>query len=322
MPEFRRVVQKGGMRLDKYLYVSGLGVSRSWVKKLIEEGRVYVNGRVVKAHHRVQPGEEVVVHYDEKPVRKVDILPQNIDIDIVYEDDYLVVVNKAPGLVVHPARGAWDGTLVNALLYHIGKLSPGGDYTRPGVVHRLDKDTSGLIVFAKDPRAHTGLARQISEKTARRVYFTIVWGDVPLDAGTIEAPVGRSTLDRTRMTVTPLSARKATTHYKVLYRFGIATVLKVILGTGRTHQIRVHMEHLGYPVVGDPIYGGRKETILQRIGLEWRGLFEEVLGAIGRQALHAALLGFVHPITGEKMEFTAPLPDDIKDVLGILRRRD
>lgn len=306
------------LRLDKYLAGLGLGVSRSQIHNLFEDGKILVEGHPAKPHHFVKRGEEVVITY--APLERLDIEPEPIPIDVVYEDPHLIVVNKPAGMVVHPARGNLRGTLVNALLYHCKTLARSDDFRRPGVVHRLDKDTTGLLVFAKSHKAHLGLAKQVEARKMERNYLVLVWGDMEVKEGRIEAPIGRHTIDRKRMAVTPFGSRAALTNFKVLERFGTATYLGLSLGTGRTHQIRVHLSYLGHPVVGDPTYGGRKIFGLQTLKGASLGLFEEILSLISRQALHAAGLGFVHPVIGEHLAFTSSLPSDMEKVLGHLRR--
>ena len=311
---WEREVKGGNKRIDLYLSKGGLHLSRNRVKRLIKEGKVLVNGHPVKPNYVVKDGDEIVVEYE--PFIPADVEPENIPLDIVYEDRYLVVVNKPMGMVVHPAKGHLSGTLVNALLYHTGKkLAPGTEPTRPGVVHRLDKDTTGLILFAKEPSAHTYLSGEIYHRRVKRVYLAIVWGRPPLDEGTVNAPIGRHLIFREKMAVTPFGSRNAVTHFKVLYSTKLASILKVTLETGRTHQIRVHLSHIGYPIVGDPDYGGRDGSILQKIGVEYREKFYNILHMIERQALHAMMLGFRHPVTGEWMNFYAPIPDDMRKVI-------
>jgi 23S rRNA pseudouridine1911/1915/1917 synthase len=308
---------KHKVRLDKYLVEAGLGVSRAEVQRLIESGQVQVDGKSVKAHYLLKGGERVTCTYH--VAEKLDIEPENIPLSVAYEDDDVIVVDKPAGMVVHPVRGNLHGTLVNALLYHSGSLSETDDILRPGVIHRLDKDTTGLLVFAKSSKARALLGRQMEERTASRKYLAVCWGDMPQKSGTIDAPVGRHTFDRTKMAVTPLSSRNAFTSYTVKERFGIATYLGLKLKTGRTHQIRVHLQHYGHPVVGDATYGGRNKSALIDVVKVHQSRINDALEIIQRQALHAATLGFVHPSTGEYMEFTSPLPEDMRRLLDFLR---
>jgi 23S rRNA pseudouridine1911/1915/1917 synthase len=317
--DFDRVVgkDKWKIRLDKYLVEAGLGVSRSEVQRLVECGQVLVDGKRVKSHHLLKGGERVTCTY-ELP-EKLEVEPEDIPIDVVYEDHDVVVVDKPSGMVVHPVRGNLRSTLVNALLYHCRSLSDGSDLFRPGVIHRLDKDTTGLLVFAKTNLAKARLGRQMEERTITRKYITVCWGNMPQRSGTIDAPVGRHTFDRTKMAVTPLSSRNAVTRYRVIERFEIATHLELKLLTGRTHQIRVHLQHFGNPVVGDPTYGGRKRSALVDVVKKHLSKIDDMLALIDRQALHAAVLGFEHPKTGKHLEFSSPLPKDMKGLLDFLK---
>jgi len=307
------------IRLDKYLLGLGLGFSRSRIQKLINQSAVMVDGNPVKAHHIVHSGEFLAIVCEKRERSRIEA--ENIPIDIVYEDSSLVVVNKRAGMVVHPARGNLNGTLVNALLYHTSReLAETDDVSRPGVVHRLDKDTSGLIVFAKTERVHSLLGKQVQDRLMKRVYLLLVWGAVPTDEGVIEAPIGRNTLDRKKMKVTPFASRRAVTHYRVIQRFSIATYIRAQLETGRTHQIRVHFLHMGYPVVGDPDYGGRKTSILVNVGKQYKDEFDSILAKLKRQALHATALSFYHPNKKKTMTFYSPLPVDIRNTLSFLQK--
>jgi 23S rRNA pseudouridine1911/1915/1917 synthase len=315
--EFRRNVseKQWGARIDHYLIRSGIGVSRNLIQKLIRDGRVLVNDRPVKPAYRLKEGDQVYVRFE--TFVSPEILPEDIPLDIVHEDEDIIVLNKPAGIIVHPARGNLEHTLVNAVLFHCGKLPSLSEAVRPGVLHRLDKDTTGLIIFAKTDAALTILGKMIARREIRKRYEVVCWDFPGLYEGMIEAPIGRSGLDRTKMTVTPLSSKLAATKFKVLERFPFACRLKVGLITGRTHQIRVHLNHIGCPVVGDPDYGGRNPSVIK----ESRYLphFRRILDLIDRQALHAAELEFEHPRTGSLMKLSAPLPPDITRVLEYLR---
>ncbi len=286
-----------GFRIDKAVSVLSETLSRNAVQLLIEAGNVLVNGCAVTKSYTVKNGDEISLIIPEPKV--LSAVPQNIPLDIVYEDKFLLVVNKPKGMVVHPAAGNFDGTLVNALMAHCGEeLSSINDVIRPGIVHRIDKDTSGLLAVAKTDAAHAGLAAQIKEHSFKREYRTVVVGNIKDDSGTVDAPIGRSEKDRKKQAVTAKNSRNAVTHFEVLERFNGFTYLKVTLETGRTHQIRVHMAYRGTPVAGDTVYGNKKNTY-----------------GLNGQCLHAAVLGFVHPITGEYMEFSSELPQYFKDFL-------
>ncbi|MBO8141661.1 MAG: RluA family pseudouridine synthase [Firmicutes bacterium] len=288
------------VRLDRWLATQGVVPSRSFVQRLIADGRVRVDGRPAAASLKIRPGQSVEVEVP--PPEPAAARPQPIPLDVVYEDDDVIVINKPQGMVVHPAAGNREGTLVNALLFHAEKLSGIGGQERPGIVHRLDKGTSGLLVVAKNDAAHLSLTRQLSAKEARREYVAVVHGRVQADRGRIDAPIGRHPADRKRMAVVP-GGRPAVTHYAVLERFPEYTYVQAALETGRTHQIRVHMAYIGHPVVGDPTYSRRR--------CPWN---------LAGQCLHARRLSFRHPRTGEWMTFEAPLPGHIEQVLDALRR--
>lgn len=289
-----------GLRLDVAL-AEKTKKSRSFIQNLIGDNRVLVNGQVRKANYKIQEEDEVEISFPQP--RELDVLPENIDLEIVYEDNDLLVVNKPQGMVVHPAPGAWNGTMVNALLYHCQSLSGINGVIRPGIVHRIDKDTSGLLVVAKNDDAHNKLALQIKEHSVNRSYLAIVHGVLSEPSGTIDAPIGRDPKDRKKMAVVFKNSKEATTHYSVLERFYQFTEIRAVLETGRTHQIRVHLAYLKHPVLGDPLYGPKKNPF----------------GLTG-QVLHAETLGFIHPNTGEKMEFTAEPPKSFLDVRTRLKQ--
>lgn len=287
-------------RIDKVLAHQFNQFSRSHLQKWIEDGNVRVNGQPVKPKYKLAVGDQVVIE-PEAP-QKVDLTPEKIPLDIVYEDDDVIVVNKPQGMVVHPAPGHPNHTLVNALLYHSPLSTINGEF-RPGIVHRIDKDTSGLLMVAKNDLAHRSLAAQLKAKTNQREYVALVHGVIKQDAGTIDAPIGRSKKDRKKQAVVS-DGRHAVTHFKVLHRFRHYTLISCRLETGRTHQIRVHMKSIGHPLAGDPLYGPRKT-------LPGRG-----------QYLHARLLGFKHPRTGKELVFTAPLPEYFQQMLDKLKKTD
>lgn len=294
-------------RADKFISaeLSGEGISRSRVKNLMDDGQVTVNGTVRSASYALKPGDIIEIELPEP--RKLDASPQDIKLDIVYEDEDVLVINKPRGLVVHPAVGNEDGTLVNAVLFHCkGSLSEINGVIRPGIVHRIDKDTTGLLVVAKNDKAHVCLADQLKDRSLSRTYYALVHENIKDDSGTVDAPLARSDADRRQMAVNykAESAREAITDFWVLERFGDYTLVKCKLHTGRTHQIRVHMRFIHHPIVGDKTYGVKKEEF----NLEG-------------QLLHAGEIGFIHPGTGERVSFTAPLPEDFERVLEILRKR-
>ncbi|MDN5346840.1 MAG: rRNA synthase [Clostridia bacterium] len=302
---FKLVVEAGdeGKRLDLFL-ARKVNVSRSRVQQLIAVGEIRVNGQTAKASYRLKPGDHIEGRVPEP--EELAARPEDISLDILYEDGDIIVVNKPQGMVVHPSPGHERGTLVNALLFHCRDLSGINGVLRPGIVHRLDKDTSGVLVAAKNDLAHLGLAAQIKARSMKRLYLALVHGKVAPDEGRIEAPIGRHPVNRLRMAVVKTKqARPAVTHYRVLERLGNYTLLECRLETGRTHQIRVHMAYRGHPVVGDPVYGPRRRPF-------------DVPG----QLLHAYLLGFHHPRTGEYLEFRAPLPEIFTKILSLLRRQN
>lgn len=285
-----------GLRLDVFLAERNPRLSRSRIQGLIEASLVTVNGESAKAGYRVRPKDTVsMVVPEPEPLR---IEPEAIPLDIFFEDDNLIVINKPRGMVVHPGAGNYSGTLVNALLYHCADLSGINGVTRPGIVHRLDKDTSGLLMVAKNDFTHLGLARQLEERTVSKTYLALVYGGPACERGTVNAPIGRHPRDRKRMAVNVRNGKIAVTHYAIRRRYKGYTLLEVRLETGRTHQIRVHLSHIGLPLVGDLTYGRARPA----------------LGLKG-QFLHAHTLGFVHPCTGDYLSFTAPLPPELEDVL-------
>ena len=280
-------------RLDQYLS-NKLDISRSKVQKLIKEEKVLVNGKVASSNYLVDETDEINVDDDLNYEIKVE--GENIPLDVVYEDEYLLVVNKKSGMVVHPAPGNYTGTLVNALLYRFN-LSHSDNYLRPGIVHRIDKDTSGLLVVAKDDKTHEILSNMIKEKKVERIYIALVNGVINHDTGTIDAPIGRDAVNRQKMAVTDVNSKDAVTHFRVLKRYSKNTLIECKLETGRTHQIRVHMEYIGYPIVNDPVYGKNKNTT--------------VFG----QLLHSKSIRFIHPITKKELFFECDLPQEFKEYL-------
>lgn len=300
------------IRLDVFICRIRPELSRAQVKRLTEGGWVTVDGRHRKAGFLLKKGQEIRIELPEP--RPSQLLAEPIPLDIMYEDRYLLLVNKPAGMTVHPAAGAREGTLVHALLHHCKDLSGIGGVLRPGIVHRLDKGTSGLLVVAKTDEVHRSLAGQIRTRGLKRVYQAIVWGGPEGEVGTVDAPVGRHSTARKKMAVVPAGGKEAVTHYKVVKRYEFLSLLEVTLETGRTHQVRTHMAYLGHPVFGDPDYGGRRKAVNAvggRLGREGSAL----LKGIERQALHAWSLSFEHPVRGDRMDFTAPLPEDMTWVL-------
>ncbi|OGC02683.1 hypothetical protein A2V82_09430 [candidate division KSB1 bacterium RBG_16_48_16] len=302
-------------RIDKFLAGKLPSVTRSKIKKLIDEHSVSIDGKAVKANHIVRPGEIITVVFP--PALPHDLLPENIPLDIVYEDDHLIVVNKPAGLVVHPAYGNMTGTLVNALLHHSQILSGVGGNTRPGLVHRLDKDTSGLLVVAKDDLTHVHLARQLAERKIKRVYHAVVWGRFRKPTGRIEAPLARHPKERTKMVIHE-DGKYAATNYKVLEELSLMSYIELKLETGRTHQIRVHLSSLGHPVFSDSTYGGRGRQ-LAGLNQERTAFVSRLFKKFNRQMLHAKTLSFIHPVSQEEMTFDSPLPQDMQELLHHLR---
>lgn len=291
---------QAGQRLDRYLVSRLEDVSRTQAQQLITGGFVLVNGHAVKPGYALRPQDQLQVTRILPISQPTTVKPQSFPLDIIYEDAYLLVINKAAGMVVHPAPGHADDTLVNALLARYPALGSVEGDVRPGIVHRLDRDTSGLLIVAKDIRTQAALIEQMKQHTIVKRYLALVEGDVSLEKGSIEAPIGRDPRHRQQMTITAVASREARTHFRVLKRYARHTLILLQLETGRTHQIRVHLQAIGHPVVGDPVYGSGHTC--SGIGLQ-------------RQFLHAYQLAFAHPVTGEQMEFEAPLPTDLQAVL-------
>jgi len=317
----RIVVDKGQglVRIDRFLVDRLEKTSRSRIQTAQESGFVKVNGVPVKSSYRIKPNDIITVELP-YPVREIELIPENIPIDIIYEDETLIVLNKSANMVVHPGYGNYTGTLINALMYHLGQLPQGSGEVRPGLVHRLDKHTTGVMVVAKTDQALTHLAGQFFDRTTDRRYTALVWGDVQSD-GTVTGHIGRSPQDRKVFTVYPDGShgKHAVTHYKVLERLGYVTLVECKLETGRTHQIRVHMKHIGHTLFGDFEYGG--DRILKGTTFaKYRQFVENCFAVLPRQALHARTLGFTHPASGEWMSFETGLPEDIETVLERWRR--
>lgn len=294
------VVKDEKGRIDKYLAEKLKEASRSQIQGWIKEELVSVNKESVKANYKIQPDDEIQIDVPE-PV-EIDAEPEDIPIDIIYQDSDVAVINKPQGMVVHPSVGHYSGTLVNALLYHIKDLSGINGKIRPGIVHRIDKDTSGLLMVAKNDQAHEILAEQLKDKKAKREYVALVHGVIPHEKGTIDAPIGRDPKNRKKYAVVD-NGKPSVTHFEVIERFTDYTLVKLVLETGRTHQIRVHMDYIGHPLAGDPMYGPRKT-------LKGNGQF-----------LHAKSLGFTHPTTGEEKYFETPIPPVFEETIDILRKR-
>ncbi len=290
--------EEKGQRIDKYL-CEQTQLTRSRIQQLIEQGAVEVNGKATKSNYKINPGDLIEVSYED--LSELDVVAQDIPLDIRYEDSDVIVINKPRGMVVHPANGNQQGTLVNALLYHCKDLSGINGVLRPGIVHRIDKDTTGLIIVAKNDKAHLELSKQLQDKTVNRLYYALVHGTFAHDYGTIDAPIGRDETDRQKMAVTEKNSKEARTHFRVLERFKDYSLVECRLETGRTHQIRVHMRYIDHPIVGDEKYGYRRTM------------------KIGGQLLHAHQLEFIHPSTGEKMVVEAEIPQDFAEVLQRLR---
>lgn len=297
--KFQISEEHNGKRIDKYLSSVLDGKSRSYIQGVIDEEKVNVNGKIVKSNYKLKTKDVVDLEIPEPTELKV--TPENIPLDILYEDKDVIVVNKPQGMVVHPAPGAYDGTMVNALLYHCKDLSGINGIIRPGIVHRIDKDTSGILVVAKNDNAHNILAEQLKDHSMTREYYALVEGVIKEDEGTINRPLARHPKERIKIAVVE-GGREAITHFSVIERFKENTLVRCILETGRTHQIRVHMAYIGHPLVGDPVYGYKKQKF-----------------KLQGQMLHAKVLGFIHPSTKEYIRFESPLPDYFEDVLNKLR---
>lgn len=299
---FNVLSEEAGIRLDVFLNEKIDDMSRSHIQKLIGENNIIVNNKSTRSNYKIRVGDIIKVVIPE-PV-KLDLIPEDIDIDMLYEDEDVAVVNKPQGMVVHPAAGNYTGTLVNALLKRCSNLSSINGVIRPGIVHRIDKDTSGVLVIAKNDNSHKHLAEQIKNHSVKRIYIALVEGIIKVDSGTVNEPIGRHPVERKKMAVVSKSGRRAITHYRVLERYRENTLIEARLETGRTHQIRVHMAYIGHPLVGDPVYGYKKQKY-----------------KLAGQALHAKTLGFIHPTTGEYMEFTAPLPEYFENLLNKLKSK-
>lgn len=302
MEEFKFISDENDIRLDAWISSKLETYSRTYIKKLIDDGAVTVNNAQKKSNYKLRISDKIVVKIPEP--QKLDVTAEKICLDILYEDNDIVVVNKPKGMVVHPAAGNYSGTLVNALMEHCGdNLSDINGIIRPGIVHRIDKDTSGVLVVAKNNRAHENLSEKLKHHDINRVYNAVVNGVIRENTGKIDASIGRHTVERKKMSVNIKNGRRAVTYFKVIERFRNATYIEVKLETGRTHQIRVHMSYIGYPIIGDDVYGNRKHKY-----------------DIDGQALHARILGFNHPVSGEYMEFEAQLPEYFKNLLEQLRQ--
>lgn len=292
-------------RIDHFLVKQNIGISRTYIQRLIKDGHVLVNNKSVKSNYRLRLNDEIVVIVP--PPTELEIVPENIPLDIIYEDSSIIVINKPAGMVVHPAAGNYTGTIVNALLYHCKDLTGIGGKERPGIVHRLDKDTSGVLVAAKNDQSHQHLSRQFKRREVEKRYIALVAGVVKKESGTIEIPIGRDIKDRKKISPKTKRARTAVTHFKVVERFKNASLLEVKIETGRTHQIRVHLADFKHPVLGDVQYGGKGMR-------NWNNI------NIPRQMLHAERLGIIHPLTERFMEFKAEAPEDMNRVRTLLRR--
>lgn len=290
-------------RIDHYLIKKGLGVSRTRIQQLIKEGIITVNLKPVKPNYKIHPSDKILLNIP--PRKKIDIKPEEIPLEILYEDDQILAINKPPHMVVHPAPGNYSGTLVNALLFYFERLSKEGGVERPGIIHRLDKETSGLILVAKTDYAHQELSRQFKARKISKTYLAIVVGKIKKNSEKIILHIGRDRLERKKISDRTIKPREAITEFKVLKRFPMATFIEVRPQTGRTHQIRVHMAYLNHPILGDKIYGGRRSLSIDET-------------RINRHMLHADRLGFIHPTKNEYMELSSPIPKDMAELLDIL----
>lgn len=311
--EYRFIVEPEnvGDRLDVFVSDVMEELTRSRVQKLLEEEHLLVNGKTVKSGYKLRQGDEIFLTVPEPKI--LSAKPEKMDIPVVYEDDDIAIVNKPRGMVVHPSAGHEDGTMVNGLMYEFeGRLSGINGVLRPGIVHRIDKDTSGLLVVCKSDAAHNVMADKMKDHDIERIYHAVVHGNIKEDEGTVDAPIGRMDVDRKKMCVRP-DGRRAVTHYRVLERLGQFTYVELKLETGRTHQIRVHMQHIGHPVLGDPVYGPKKELTAAGKRLESKDFWPG-------QILHAKVLGFIHPVTGEYKHFDSELPAYFQTVLEELRK--
>lgn len=290
-------------RIDHYLIKKGINISRTRIQQLIKEGKVTVNLNLVKPGYKIHPLDKILLTIP--PRQKIDIKPEEIQIEILYEDDQILAINKPPHMVVHPAPGNYSGTLVNALLFYFEELSKEGGVERPGIIHRLDKETSGLILVAKTDHAHQELSRQFKARKIFKTYLAVISGKIKKNSGKIILPIGRDRLERKKISARTIKPREAITEFKVLKRFSMATFIEVRPQTGRTHQIRVHMAYLNHPILGDKMYGGRRSLSIDEI-------------RINRHMLHADRLGFIHPSKKEYMELSSPIPKDMAELLDIL----
>lgn len=322
---FSLIIDKGQepLRIDKFLMARIEGATRNKLQQAINSGMVLVNGKEIRSNYKIKPLDTVIVYSDMSP-EETDVVPEKMELNIVYEDNDLMIINKPAGMVVHPGSGNYTGTLLNGVSYYLQQQNPSISedvLPRFGLVHRIDKNTSGLLVLAKTDKAMRHLAKQFFDHTINRQYIALVWGDVVKDAGTISAHVGRNLRFRKLFEAYPEGdhGKDATTHYKVIERFGYVTLVQCILETGRTHQIRVHMKHIGHPLFNDDFYGGDK-IVKGTVYSKYKQFVDNCFSICKRQALHAQTLGFVHPTTGEEVFFEAPLPDDIAQVIEKWRK--